>query len=177
MVDGLERMARESGVSLAVRIPTGLPPLLGDRERIRQVLTNLVENAIKYNETGGHVEIAARERDTGEVRVGVVDDGIGVPEERHCPPDRALLPRRQEPVARQGGTGLGLAIVKHILEAHGQRLDVESRVGLRLDVRVHAPRGRAAGRARRRCAPRADGLELRPTSVDAVRRPTPPPRP
>ena len=129
VVEGLERVAREAGVSLAARVPGGLPPLLGDRERIRQVLTNLAENAIKYNEAGGHVEIAARERETGEVRVAVVDDGIGIPE--------AALGRLTERFFRvdksrsrgQGGTGLGLAIVKHILEAHGQRLDVESRVG------------------------------------------------
>ena len=129
VVEGLEHVAREHGVALAARVPAGLPPLLGDRERIRQVLVNLAENAIKYNEPGGHVEIAARERETGAVRVAVVDDGIGIPE--------GAIDRLTERFFRvdksrsrgQGGTGLGLAIVKHILEAHGQRLDVESRVG------------------------------------------------
>lgn len=127
-VESLDRMATEAGVALAVRVPEHLPPALADRDRVRQVLTNLAENAIKYNEPGGKVEIAARERD-GRVRVGVVDDGIGIPKE--------AIPRLTERFYRvdksrsraQGGTGLGLAIVKHILEAHGTRLAVDSRPG------------------------------------------------
>ena len=121
--------AEERGVRLAVRVPPGLPPVRADRDRIEQVLTNLAENAIKYNRPGGSVEITARRRPDGGVRVTVVDDGIGIPEE--------ALPRLTERFFRvdksrsrgEGGTGLGLAIVKHILEAHGTRLDVESRTG------------------------------------------------
>lgn len=126
--EALDRVASEASVSLAVRIPATLPAVLADRDRIRQVLTNLAENAIKYNEPGGKVEITARARD-GRVRVGVVDDGIGIPKE--------AIPRLTDRFFRvdksrsraQGGTGLGLAIVKHILEAHGTRLAVESRPG------------------------------------------------
>jgi len=129
VVEGLEHVAAEHRVALAVRVPPGLPPVVGDRARIRQVLTNLVENAVRYNAAGGHVEITARQREAGEIRIAVVDDGIGIPE--------AALSRLTERFFRvdksrsraEGGTGLGLAIVKHILEAHGQRLQVESRVG------------------------------------------------
>ena len=129
-VDALDRLASEAGVSLSVRIPDALPPVRADRERVRQVLTNLAENAIKYNERGGRVEITARAlADSGRVRVAVVDDGIGIPED--------AIPRLTERFFRvdksrsraQGGTGLGLAIVKHILEAHGTHLSVESRPG------------------------------------------------
>ena len=128
VVDDLERIAGDLEVALDARIPP-LPPVLGDRERVRQVLTNLVENALKYNEVGGHVEITARRRDSGAIRFAVVDDGIGIPE--------GALDRLTERFFRVdksrsragGGTGLGLAIVKHILEAHGQSLEVESRVG------------------------------------------------
>ncbi|MEM1055569.1 MAG: ATP-binding protein [Bacteroidota bacterium] len=144
-VEGLDRIATEAGVSLAVRIPDSLPIVLADRDRIRQVLTNLAENAIKYNEPEGKVEITARERE-GHVRVSVVDDGIGIPQD--------ALPRLTERFFRvdksrsraQGGTGLGLAIVKHILEAHGTRLTVESRPGygstfsFRLDAAPSVPR-------------------------------------
>ncbi|MEM6327316.1 MAG: ATP-binding protein [Bacteroidota bacterium] len=127
-VEALDRMAAEEGVSLAVRIPETLPRVRADRDRIRQVLTNLAENAIKYNKADGKVEITARERD-GKIRVGVVDDGIGIPTD--------AIPRLTDRFFRvdksrsrsQGGTGLGLAIVKHILEAHGTRLAVESRPG------------------------------------------------
>ena len=129
VVDGLELAAAERGVDLAARPAPGLPPVVGDRARLRQVLTNLAENALKYNERGGSVELTARRRSAGDVRVAVVDDGIGIPAE--------ALPRLTDRFFRvdksrsraEGGTGLGLAIVKHILEAHGGRLDVESRVG------------------------------------------------
>ena len=156
VVEGLEHVAREHDVALAVRVPTGVPPLWGDRARIRQVLVNLTENAIVYNEAGGHVEITARERTAGDVRVAVVDDGIGIPEE--------ALDRLTERFFRvdksrsrvRGGTGLGLAIVKHILEAHGQRLEVESRVGYGSTFAFGLPAAPASGEA-----PRASA-ELRP---------------
>ncbi len=129
VADALEHVARERGVALAARVPAGLPPLLGDRERIRQVLTNLVENAVKYNEAGGHVEVTAREREAGEVRVAVVDDGIGIPPEATGRLTERFFRVDKSRARDPGGTGLGLAIVKHLLEAHGRRLDVESRVG------------------------------------------------
>lgn len=127
--EGTEHAAAERGVSVAVRIPQDLPRVRVDRGRLQQVLTNLVENAVKYNRAGGHVEVTARRLSEGGVRVTVVDDGIGIPAE--------ALPRLTERFFRvdksrsrgEGGTGLGLAIVKHILEAHGVRLDVESRPG------------------------------------------------
>ncbi len=128
VVEGLERVAREHDVALAARVPAGLA-VVGDRDRLRQVLTNLVENAVKYNEPGGHVEVTARARDTGDARVRVVDDGIGIPEEALGRLTERFFRVDKSRSRVRGGTGLGLAIVKHILEAHGQRLDVESRVG------------------------------------------------
>ena len=129
IAEGLERLAEANGVDLQVRVPDGLPLADGDRDRIRQVVANLVENALTYTTTGGHVEIAARRLPAGDVRVSVVDDGIGIPTD--------MLPRLTDRFFRvdksrareRGGTGLGLSIVKHILEAHGQRLAVESRPG------------------------------------------------
>ena len=126
--EGIERAAAERGVTVAVRIPQDLPRVRADRGRLRQVLTNLVENAVKYNREGGSVEVTAR-RIAGGVRVTIVDDGIGIPAE--------ALPRLTERFFRvdksrsrgEGGTGLGLAIVKHILEAHGIELGIESRPG------------------------------------------------
>ena len=129
VVESLEPVAATREVALAQHVPAALPALVGDRERIRQVLINLVDNAIKYNHPGGHVEVVARRLAGGAVKVIVVDDGIGVAAEH--------LPRLTERFyrvdmsrsRRQGGTGLGLAIVKHILGAHGARLHVESRPG------------------------------------------------
>lgn len=127
--ESLEMMARDRGIDMTIQVSPGLPRTIGDRHRIRQVLANLVENAIKYNEPGGHVEVIVRRRSAGLIQVAVVDDGFGIP------PD--AIPRLTERFFRvdrsrsreQGGTGLGLAIVKHTIEAHGARLDVESRAG------------------------------------------------
>ncbi len=157
-VESLEGMAREQAVDVQVRIPEGLPPAEGDRERIRQVLVNLVENAVTYNQPGGHVEVAARVRTSGDLRVSVVDDGMGIPEE--------ALPRLTDRFFRvdksrtrtSGGTGLGLAIVKHILEAHGQRLAVESRPGYGSTFAFSLPPAivEAPPEATERAAPRAE---------------------
>ncbi len=127
VAEALEPIAEAKDVTVLLRLAPDLPPVVGDRDQLRQVLVNLIDNAVKYNNEGGRIEVTARATDEGTVRVAVVDDGIGVPPEE--------IPRLTERFYRvdrsrsrsQGGTGLGLAIVKHILEAHGQRLRVESR--------------------------------------------------
>lgn len=129
VVEAMEPVAAANEVALGLRLAPNLPPARGDRDQLRQVLVNLVDNAVKYNDPGGRVELSATPTPGGRVRVAVVDDGIGVPPEE--------LPRLTERFYRvdrsrsraQGGTGLGLAIVKHVLEAHGRRLEVESRLG------------------------------------------------
>ncbi|MEO0557851.1 MAG: ATP-binding protein, partial [Bacteroidota bacterium] len=130
IVESLERLATERQVTVTAHLPVDLPQIQADRDRLRQVLTNLIENAVKYNDAGGAVEIIARVLPTsGNVRISVVDDGIGIP--------AAAIPRVTDRFFRvdksrsreQGGTGLGLAIVKHILEAHGQKLSLDSREG------------------------------------------------
>jgi len=130
IIESLERLANGRNVSVAARFPEDLPPVKADRDRLRQVLTNLIENAVKYNEAGGAVEIVARVLpNNSKVRISIVDDGIGIP--------TAAIPRLTDRFFRvdksrsreQGGTGLGLAIVKHILEAHDQKLAIDSREG------------------------------------------------
>ncbi|MDX1545410.1 MAG: ATP-binding protein, partial [Rhodothermales bacterium] len=129
VAESLEPLATAKQIALGVQVPPDLPAVFGDRERIRQVLINLIDNAVKYNSAGGHVEVVARHAAEGLVKVSVVDDGIGIAPEH--------LPRLTERFFRvdtsrsrsQGGTGLGLAIVKHLLSAHGSRLVVESLPG------------------------------------------------
>lgn len=101
--------------------------LVIDRERIRQVVANLMENAIRYNEPGGRVEVIVRSKPDDKIHVSVVDDGIGIsPESIPRLTDRFFRVDKSRS-REQGGTGLGLAIVKHILEALGERLEIESR--------------------------------------------------
>ncbi len=126
VIESLEPLAKRKQVGIRHKIPVGLPPVTGDRDRIGQVLSNLVDNAIKYNIAGGQVEIIARLLPTRRVKISVVDDGIGIASEHIYRLTERFFRVDTSRSRSQGGTGLGLAIVKHILGAHGSRLIVES---------------------------------------------------
>jgi len=109
--------------------------VMGDPDRLRQLLLNLVDNALKYTPAGGRVTLSL-DRDDEWVRVAVADTGIGIPAEALEPGPEGLPPlfqrfyRVDKAGSRaQGGTGLGLSIVHWIAKAHGGRIAVESRVG------------------------------------------------
>jgi two-component system phosphate regulon sensor histidine kinase PhoR len=129
VTESLGPVAAEKGVTLSECLPEGLPRVEGDRERLRQVLSNLVDNAVKYNREGGTAEVAARHMPGGSVKVNVVDDGVGVEPEHVERLTERFYRVDQSRSRRQGGTGLGLAIVKHILSAHGSELSVSSSPG------------------------------------------------
>lgn len=121
-----EPRAREAGVSLRVELPEGLPAINADEGRVARVLSNLLDNALKFTPRGGEVVLEV-EPASGEVRVSVADNGPGI-----APED---LPRvwerfyKVDKSRRPEGSGLGLAIVKEIAQAHGGRVAVESRPG------------------------------------------------
>ena len=130
VVDQLEQLAEEKNVQLRKKIATDLPAILGDRARISQVLVNLVDNAIKYGNAGGDVEVVAQPLASGEIKVTVADTGIGIAPQ-HIPRLTERFYRVDKSRSRdQGGTGLGLAIVKHILGAHDAEMQIESRPGV-----------------------------------------------
>lgn len=134
-----ERCARK-GVRLACRTAPGLPPVVGDRDRLEQVLANLLVNAVDFTPAGGTIEARAEAVPEG-VMVAVHDTGVGIP-----PAD---LPRIFERFYRVdkarsrefGGTGLGLSIVKELVEAHGGRVGIESAPGLGTEVWFTLPAG------------------------------------
>lgn len=102
--------------------------VLGDQERLGQVVVNLVENAIKYNKPGGTVNVGYRLHDDS-VEIYVTDSGQGIADE-HIPRIFERFYRVDKERSRAvGGTGLGLAIVKHIIEAHGSKVYVRSKIG------------------------------------------------
>lgn len=124
-LEASEPSAAAKGVDLRVTLPpaSGVE-LLGDVARLRQVLWNLVSNAIKFTPTGGSVQVAVKELPR-EVELRVTDTGAGI--------DAALLARLFDPFTqgeasqrRHGGLGLGLAISRHIVELHGGRIEAQS---------------------------------------------------
>ena len=99
-----------------------------DKEKIRQVLINLVDNAIKYGKQNGLVEASIYKIENKQVLVEISDDGASIAEE-HLPRIFERFYRTDMARSRKvGGSGLGLAICKHIIEAHGQSIHVRSKV-------------------------------------------------
>jgi heavy metal sensor kinase len=114
-------------------------PVQGDPDRLKQVLLNLVDNAIKHTPEGGQVKIEASSADEGWVRVAVSDTGVGIPPE-DLPHVFERFYRVDKSRSRaQGGAGLGLAIAKSIAEAHGGRIDAYSTVGVGTRFEVILP--------------------------------------
>ncbi len=107
---------------------------------MRQAVVNLVDNAVKYSEAGGAVDVRLRQED-GAVRIDVADHGRGI-EKKHLSRLFERFYRADEARTRQkGGTGLGLAIVKHVMRVHGGNVSVESTVGKGSIFTLHVPVG------------------------------------
>ncbi|WP_438444467.1 ATP-binding protein [Gorillibacterium sp. sgz5001074] len=118
----------KNGHTIRIRAEDGPLMVLGDRDRITQVLHNLISNAVKYSPGAEAVDILAS-REDGYIRIDVKDYGLGIPEDAK-PMLFSKFYRVDNTDRRQiGGTGLGLAIVKEIVEAHGGRLSFESVLG------------------------------------------------
>ncbi len=141
-VFGIIRPKAQVGrVILEARVPADLPLVRADRDRLAQVLLNLVDNAVKYTPADGRVTVEAAATGQGMMAVTVSDTGIGIP-----PADLPRITERFYRVDRArsrelGGTGLGLAIVKHLVLAHGGELRIDSRLGQGTVVAFTLPTG------------------------------------
>jgi len=127
IVQEFQPIAEQKGLTLQFTPVRQNLQLFGDKNRIRQVMTNLISNAVKYSEQGG-VEIVVEE-ESKYATIRVRDTGIGIP-----PEDQERIFERFYRIDKArsrdvGGTGLGLAIVKHIVDAHGSRTNVVSEPG------------------------------------------------
>jgi two-component system, OmpR family, phosphate regulon sensor histidine kinase PhoR len=120
--------ASRRNLSLDVSFPPALPAVRGDSSLLREVLQNLLDNAVQYTQPGGKITLSANAGDS-EAIVTVADTGIGIPQAEK---ERIFERFYRVDAARSrevGGTGLGLSIAKHIVEAHGGRIWVDSSVG------------------------------------------------
>ncbi|MBX6350529.1 MAG: PAS domain-containing protein [Clostridia bacterium] len=134
----LERRTKKKGLTVACRAEPGLPPALADRDRVEQLLTNLVTNAIDFTPEGGRVEVVVG-RKGGDIEVLVRDTGIGIPDE-DLPRVFERFYRVDKARSREfGGTGLGLSIAKEIVEGHGGAIEIRSRLGEGTEVRFTLP--------------------------------------
>ena len=142
VVASLSEQARGREVTVSTSA-AGAPALVTDSDRLRQILENLVENAVKYVAPGGHVAVTARPAEQGAVAFEVEDDGPGIAAE-HLPRIFERFYRVDKARSREmGGTGLGLSIVKHLAEGIGATVTVESEVGRGTRFRVTVPAAEA----------------------------------
>ncbi|KAA5602848.1 PAS domain-containing sensor histidine kinase [Blastochloris sulfoviridis] len=156
VVDGCCEMmalkAQAAGLSLVADVDDRLPEIVADRRALKQILINLISNAVKFTKPGGTVTVRAA-IEGGDVCLAVADTGIGI--------DAADLPRLGAPFFQCGsaydrpfeGSGLGLSVVKGLVELHGGRLEIASRLGEGTLVTVRLPRdGESAGHPARAAA-------------------------
>lgn len=125
---GLDWAAKEKGVALEVQIPSDLAPVMADADSLREALSNLVANAIKYNRVGGRVSIRAR-RQGSCVVVDVEDTGVGIDAKEIPFIFHQFYRGKDRDVRAQQGTGLGLTIAQKVVRAHGGTLTVASEKG------------------------------------------------
>ena len=142
-VEAARATALHRGVRLELEAAHGLAHLRGDGERLRQLIDNLVSNALKFTPEGGRIAVRARSAG-GAVRIDVSDTGIGIPADEVGRIAERFF-RASSATERQiPGTGLGLAISQAIVDAHGGSVDVESKVGVGTTFRVELPLAPAA---------------------------------
>ena len=130
VLDLLEMRASKKNILLTFDMKYVRPIyVLADLEKIQQVITNLVENSIKYGKEGGTTEVGVEDFVNNKVIIKISDNGEGI-EKQHIPRLFERFYRVDKSGARtEGGSGLGLAIVKHIIEGHKERINVESNFG------------------------------------------------
>jgi signal transduction histidine kinase len=119
--------------TLQVAVPDDLPPVLGDRERLVQILTNLVSNAYRYTPDGGTICIAVDGRDdpgvpSGHLCVRIRDTGIGMSSQDLANLEEKFFRADHDLVQQQPGTGLGVSIARKLVELHGGEFVIESKV-------------------------------------------------
>jgi two-component system phosphate regulon sensor histidine kinase PhoR len=136
--DVMSSKALENNIQIRVESPEGMPLLDADRDKIKQVLLNLLSNAIKYNRPNGTVMLRAEVVEEKEIALHIQDTGLGIPDES-LPHLFEKFFRVREHESRVAGTGLGLSICKQIINGHGGRIEVKSKIGVGTVFSVFLP--------------------------------------
>ena len=144
----LSESARASDVTLAANLPPDLPLLRADQRMLKQMLINLMSNAIKFTPEGGRVVVNGETREDGKIALSVADTGIGIAQHDI---EKVLTPFGQVDSAfarRHPGTGLGLPLVKAMVELHDGTLTLHSEIGVGTTATLAFPADRVVGAAR-----------------------------
>ncbi|MFL5370689.1 MAG: response regulator [Myxococcales bacterium] len=160
-------LIESKGHQLTVSVPVGALFVDGDVVRLAQVIGNLLHNAAKYTDPGGHIELAGA-IDGADVTIRVHDDGQGIPADRLPAMFELFVQGDQPPDRSQGGLGVGLALVRSLVQLHGGRIDARSEgpgCGSEFVIRLPAVPERQARRPERR-APPQQGKPRRVLIVD-----------
>jgi signal transduction histidine kinase len=144
----IEPRARSARLRIGSEVEPEICDVFADGRALKQILLNLLTNAVKYSEAGGQIEVFAFATPGGEVAIGVRDNGVGIPPEeqpRVFEPFRGI---RHDVLNVHESTGLGLPIVKGLAEAHGGRVELRSQVSKGTTVTVWLPTTRVRPQAR-----------------------------
>lgn len=126
------------GHTITCQAAEGIPNITGDRQRLEQVIINIISNAIKYTPDGGHIDLEMHpEKDM--LITTVTDNGVGIPEEDIAHIFERFYRVEKSRTSDAGGTGLGLAIAKELVEAHGGQISIQSRQNEGTAVRIAIP--------------------------------------
>ncbi|HSG43463.1 MAG TPA: HAMP domain-containing sensor histidine kinase [Anaerolineales bacterium] len=139
IVEKFKPQAQQKNVELLLDVQDKLPTLVGDGDRLAQVFTNLVDNALKFTLANGQVTLSAKQVGA-EMMLSIADSGLGIPKEA-LPRlfDRFYQVDQSRAGGEKHGTGLGLAIAKEIVQAHGGRIGVRSKAGQGTNFVIHLP--------------------------------------
>jgi two-component system phosphate regulon sensor histidine kinase PhoR len=131
-------------LTVATHIPDGLPLIHADRDKVIQIIVNILDNAVKFTSDGGKISVAVCEDGKGSVVIEVSDTGMGIPKSE-IPRLGERFYRADKARARElGGTGLGLSIVKHLLKAHQASMEIDSQIGKGTTVSLYFPINRVS---------------------------------
>ncbi len=139
IVTGMQTQLNDKNIDLVLDIPQDICPVLADKLRLGQVISNLLSNACKYSPQGARVTIRAREEDAG-VRIDVSDTGIGISPEDQERLFTKFFRADNSSTREVSGSGLGLYITKHLIEAHGGRIWASSQIGQGTTFSINWPK-------------------------------------
>lgn len=132
-IDYVATKAEDTKIALRLDCPKDVGTIRADETRLKQVVYNLLSNALRFTKSGGRIELGGRPTDDGGVMIWVKDDGVGIPPEHQPKVFESFQSSR-------GGAGLGLALVQRFVERHGGWVDLESEEGKGTHVTCYLPR-------------------------------------